>query len=728
MRRWKLLAALVVVFVILTIIVYITYIYNPHYYYGFHILRSYHGLYKPVISPGLRLKEHLLPENDAWGSRQCEVYTTGYTLVLPEYRGWYRFLKAGGTASLLATGPELILVSVGNLTYAVRVADGSLIWISAFNSTALDVLAVQDDYVLFNQRNPWVLRLTDGKVLGQASVVLPAVNVQTIRSDPSWKILVDRTEAEKPRCSVCAALQQYGYTREQCISVGKLHIALDSSDAVAGDDLHYHLFGLQRGLFGKPQPGALVNMTSSNLEPYIANFLQAPDPRANPVLMTQLVAAGSILFSELLKRFDGMDVPHQKALLALCEYRSVIPRSTADYEWKVLQLTGMEQELFLALQNKPDSRYSEALVALLTEARNGAVAVQAAATLARCGGPVARTALLAYYSGLQPARRIPLPRPYKLAPTTDPDDRDSHWAEFIGADGQHYAAFTSYGLACNDSIFIATGVQADLTCRDILFTGLSNTRLYALNMGSDRDFGQVKALGPLALELTGGVAQIKHHEAIFSLDESGTGDVPQCSIQGAKYMADRVSMADIQRDTDQDGLGDAIETSLLLKPDSADTDGDGICDGLDPLPNLDQSRLGYLERGVQRALIYALVVQNNDWPPDSGVPWCANYFYVTGSDPVAIADKPYGCGIVLASAADKKQYARLSKGGNRNGLLKVRVVDLRGQTKPKPGIGRLLSRNCTVILPCDGLQAQTRHQGQPSRSRSISNLAGMPYI
>ena len=45
-------------------------------------------------------------------------------------------------------------------------------------------------------------------------------------------------------------------------------------------------------------------------------------------------------------------------------------------------------------------------------------------------------------------------------------------------------------------------------------------------------------------------------------------------------------MVALQSDRDHDGLTDIVEEHLLLNPDKADSDGDGLDDGKDPLPNI----------------------------------------------------------------------------------------------------------------------------------------------
>jgi hypothetical protein len=47
------------------------------------------------------------------------------------------------------------------------------------------------------------------------------------------------------------------------------------------------------------------------------------------------------------------------------------------------------------------------------------------------------------------------------------------------------------------------------------------------------------------------------------------------------------SLASLRRDSDHDGLSDLVEARLLLDPRSPDTDGDGVMDGNDPTPRLD---------------------------------------------------------------------------------------------------------------------------------------------
>lgn len=60
-------------------------------------------------------------------------------------------------------------------------------------------------------------------------------------------------------------------------------------------------------------------------------------------------------------------------------------------------------------------------------------------------------------------------------------------------------------------------------------------------------------------------------------------------------------LADLQRDTDRDGLADLVEARLLLDAENPDFDGDGILDGYDMQPNVPAGER--TERGEAFALV-----------------------------------------------------------------------------------------------------------------------------
>ncbi len=65
----------------------------------------------------------------------------------------------------------------------------------------------------------------------------------------------------------------------------------------------------------------------------------------------------------------------------------------------------------------------------------------------------------------------------------------------------------------------------------------------------------------------------------------------------------RIPISELKRDSDHDGITDIAEEHLLLDPDNPDTDGDGIPDGSDPLPNVARAK-----EAVPDAAVTALVL------------------------------------------------------------------------------------------------------------------------
>jgi hypothetical protein len=65
----------------------------------------------------------------------------------------------------------------------------------------------------------------------------------------------------------------------------------------------------------------------------------------------------------------------------------------------------------------------------------------------------------------------------------------------------------------------------------------------------------------------------------------------------------KLPLAELRRDSDHDGLTDIAERRLLLDPHNPDSDGDGIPDGADPMPNVRQSAAATPDQQVRAALL-----------------------------------------------------------------------------------------------------------------------------
>lgn len=74
----------------------------------------------------------------------------------------------------------------------------------------------------------------------------------------------------------------------------------------------------------------------------------------------------------------------------------------------------------------------------------------------------------------------------------------------------------------------------------------------------------------------------------------------------------RASLADIMKDSDGDGLTDLAEDRLMLDPHNPDTDGDGIPDGEDTLPNLADQPPTPRQEAFAAALAFAFGTRQDD--------------------------------------------------------------------------------------------------------------------
>ena len=82
--------------------------------------------------------------------------------------------------------------------------------------------------------------------------------------------------------------------------------------------------------------------------------------------------------------------------------------------------------------------------------------------------------------------------------------------------------------------------------------------------------------------------RIKLEVVVQELDTSSI-TYPPVSLRSARRAPDlylEIPLASLQADRDHDGLTDIVESHLLLDPDQADSDGDGVEDGRDALPNV----------------------------------------------------------------------------------------------------------------------------------------------
>jgi hypothetical protein len=91
----------------------------------------------------------------------------------------------------------------------------------------------------------------------------------------------------------------------------------------------------------------------------------------------------------------------------------------------------------------------------------------------------------------------------------------------------------------------------------------------------------------------------------------------------------KLPLAELRRDSDGDGITDIAENRLLLDPHNPDTNGNGIPDGIDPLPNLS----GPPSKPVVRELVKQLIQPAHEAPPPLASATAAD-------DPILVAGNP----------------------------------------------------------------------------------------
>ncbi|HES58353.1 MAG TPA: hypothetical protein ENO21_02875 [Firmicutes bacterium] len=193
--------------------------------------------------------------------------------------------------------------------------------------------------------------------------------------------------------------------------------------------------------------------------------------------------------------------------------------------------------------------------------------------------------------------------------------------------------------------------------------------------------GGVNPIGELA-DLTLAVADdevlIGHHQAQLEFVKPYPESAEKYwSLTAAPLGETALSLAELRRDSDADGLTDVMETLLLTDPHSADTDGDGRADAADAAPLVDAAAMNQLERGTARALTYYFQVlqYNEGWWTNSNpsLPYRVRYLDCRAAGRVAYA-APGAQGICLDTEDRYQRYSELLSGYNSYSGVQVGAV------------------------------------------------------
>lgn len=235
-----------------------------------------------------------------------------------------------------------------------------------------------------------------------------------------------------------------------------------------------------------------------------------------------------------------------------------------------------------------DCKQVEPLARLLSaEGAPWMVRLEAFASLAQCGSLPALERLQRWLQQQEPTRGSSWFQPNTLSPKV-PSSQEA-WR--ILWNSREFIVFPAWYLGPTRGLWIAE-VGSKQHSKP-WYTGLSD-----FNPATDTlDF----EIAPEGFRII-----LKHNT-------TGSVSTPQANVD--KTLS--ISWAEIQQDRDDDGLTDLVEIRLGLSPDQADTDRDGIPDGLDWCPTCGQPPRA-AEDFAAEALLYqffAMFEPKGIWPP-----------------------------------------------------------------------------------------------------------------
>lgn len=276
--------------------------------------------------------------------------------------------------------------------------------------------------------------------------------------------------------------------------------------------------------------------------------------------------------------------------------------------------------------------------------------------LAACGGPEAAAYLKANPDWMPPGFDLATPRQQPAYPReiNPPDEwrragpgspEGEVWSEIFGAPGEpRYVLFNSAGLGSDRDLYLAIDETNDASYEQVWPTGLS-----------DDYWGEYEGRAPVSYAKAAARLERRQRDLLI------WHHVPRYDGQGkivdADFIATPVTLEELTRDTDKDGLSDITERLLLTDPAKPDTDGDGLPDGLDLAPLAAASQMGRRERGVARALRFAFSDPTSHEQrygsiaggPGTGCPYHARYVLLGNTGRIAFVADQYTYNICLSA-------------------------------------------------------------------------------
>ncbi|MCB1217615.1 hypothetical protein KDL44_09485 [bacterium] len=560
----------------------------------------------------------------------------------------------------------------------LRQTDGALL---ATNQYGFTIYSIEDGSLLLEQDDTSQYRMDRYMECGPAGIYWSGEYTGEQRGAELYNPATD-THIRIP------ALEQL-YVKDLILSGNTLYVLAETHPT--GHDYwsaNSHLLALQLSSDGLPLPGSPVIVNAPPDYADLADqFCALRDPSLDDELMKQFIHIGINAFRPLLKRIPQLDGVQLDSLALLAAQMSPPPAPDA---W--MDMYDSVDALVDWLISNGSPELTEHMLRWADSGSLGWMEFTGPGIIAACGGPRAKQWLDAYYAPLlaesvnEPA--LPFAFQPELAVIGDifqPDGQGSTlWqARATDAAGLHYLAYVADGLASERDIFLGVDADADGLYEEVLPTGLAHTYFYMVHPGGPRrvdelagEYGEGGQPSlPLALEIDNDRLTIGHYRPLletieFDHSEEGGPQGSYQEMQGAEYVLDSLSLAELRLDSDGDGLTDVAEGLIQTDPQQPDTDGDGLPDGRDRNPLVNMATLGPTERAASRGL--AFFTQYNrgfGWWWRSrleGQPLCARYIVSEeGLGPLAIAGQQGSWNISLATREGQARYEAGLQGYNR---------------------------------------------------------------
>ncbi|MCC7478207.1 hypothetical protein IT575_07075 [bacterium] len=380
-------------------------------------------------------------------------------------------------------------------------------------------------------------------------------------------------------------------------------------------------------------------------------FCASADPLADDVLMRALVADGRSSIVQLYERFGNLSQPQRQALLELCLYVQQRSRN----EDADTYLRPLSELLEKVLQRNAAVLSVDEISRWMADQRLARYKQQFVGLLALKGGPGAAALLEPIYADLDRQDIDPPQPPYKPRTSSWQLTSQSRPWSIDNPAGGIMTAFVDSALT-GSVVWIGEDQDNDGAYEAVWPTPFNDVfNRYYLPHGMQ---GLEAPLGPLGLQLLGDELLVTHHQPSMETEQREGFSIE--TMTGAVQVQDRISLAELRRDSDGDGLSDQTEAQLFTDPLSADSDADGLPDRSDAAPNVNPAGMGRLERGVCRAIHFARRMEpwldTEPLPDDNwGMPARASYILTAGCGPVLLRDPAAYC-ICLSSAEQQVSY------------------------------------------------------------------------